>query len=76
MKVLELPAGIAPGSPEAVAFIEKQVLTPVFDGPLSEPAPEPAAVVAAVNSASASAYDLIIGGLEQMLDGFKELNNA
>ncbi len=68
MKVLELPAGIVPGSPEAVAFIEKQVLAPV-PAALSEPAPEPAAALP-------GAYDLIIAGLEMMLDGFKELNNA
>jgi hypothetical protein len=71
MKVLELPAGTAPGSPEAVAFIEKQVFTPVFGDSLSEPATVPAAA-----AVPASAYDLIIAGLEMMLDGFKELNNA
>ncbi len=65
MKVLELPAGTEPGSPEAVAFIEKQVLAPVP----AAPAPEPAAALP-------GAYDLIIAGLEMTLDGFKELNNA
>ncbi len=75
MKEIVLPAGVVPGSPEAVAIIESQVFAPVYDGPLSEPAPEPAAVVAAANSATASAYDLIIAGLEMMLDGFKELNS-
>jgi hypothetical protein len=38
---------------------------------LSEPATVPAAA-----AVPASAYDLIIAGLEMMLDGFKELNNA
>ncbi len=71
MRELVLPSGVIPGSPEAVAYIESQV-PPVYDGSLSAPAPEPAAVVAAAPS---SAYELIVAGLEMMLDGFKELRN-
>ena len=77
MREIELPAGTVPGSPEAVAFIEAQIrdaTTPVYDGSLSDDAPEPAAVVAA--SHDASGYNLIISGLEMMLDGFKELRDA
>ena len=74
MRELVLPTGVAPGSPEAVAYIEKQV--PVFDGPLNEPAPEPAAMVAAVSRDKESGLDLIISGLEMMIDGFKELRNV
>ncbi len=84
MREIELPANMVPGSPEAVAFIEAQVryvpaddggtaVPTVFDGPPGT-AVEPAAVVAA--SHDASGYNLIISGLEMMLDGFKELRDA
>jgi hypothetical protein len=68
MREIVLPAGTVPGSPEAVAHIAAQ-LPPVYDESLSEPAPE------AVVAAGAEAYDLIVAGLEMMLDGFKELRN-
>jgi hypothetical protein len=72
MKVLELPAGTAPGSPEAVAFIEAQISSSTAVDPM-EPQPEGTAVPPA--PAAVGAYDLIIAGLEMMLDGFKELNS-
>ena len=78
MREIVLPDHLLPGSPEAVAYIESQLPTtaaePVYDGSLSDPAPEPAAVVAAV--AGATAYDLIIVGLGMALEGFEELRNA
>ena len=71
MREIVLPEGVVPGSEEAVAYIESQV-PPVYDGSLNEPAPEPAAVVTGVGT---TAYELIIAGLEMMLDGFRELQN-
>lgn len=68
MRELVLPDGIAPGSLEAVEYIESQVLV------LDEPFPAPAAVVASRDEESG--LDLIIAGLEMMIDGFKELRNA
>ncbi len=78
MREIVLPDHLLPGSPEAVAYIESQLPTtaaePVYDGSLSDPAPEPAAVVVALPGESP--YDLIVSGLEMMLDGFKELRDA
>ncbi len=75
MKAIELPAGTVPGSPEAVALIAAQVH---FVAPEEEePAVEPVAVVASVVGINGgSAYDLVISGLEMMLDGFRELRDA
>ncbi len=71
MREIELPAGTVPGSPEAVAAIASQ-MPPIFvEAPTVE---APAAVVAAVRSETG--YDLIISGLEMLLDGFKELRDA
>ena len=82
MREIVLPDNFVPGSPEAVAYIESQLpattAEPVYDGSLSDPAPEPAAVVADARAALAPliGYDLIVSGLETMLDGFKELRDA
>ncbi len=75
MREIVLPEGVVPGSPEAVAIIESQ-LPPIFDGPLSAPAPEPLDVVSAIARDDSGPYALIIDGLEMMLDGFKELRDA
>ncbi len=66
MRELVLPTGITPGSPEAVAYIESQVPTIEAES-APDPAPDPPAT---------TAYDLIVAGLEIMLDGFKELRDA
>ena len=73
MREIELPASIVPGSPEAVAFIERMVPT-VAPEELSPG--EQIVTIDALPGDTATGYDLVIAGLEQMIDGFKELRNA
>ena len=72
MREIVLPAGIEPGSPEAVAIIEAQLPVRAPE----EPVIPDLVVGAAIPAVPASVYDLIIDGLEMMLDGFKELQDA
>ena len=79
MKAIELPAGTVPGSPEAVALIAAQVRAPAQGTTAIDPAlvvETGTAVEPVAAPHDASGYNLIISGLEMMLDGFKELRDA